>query len=134
VRLLGIGLRELLAWSAILASIGFAHRHLRAVDNPARRVLTQAIFPFYLVHQTIIVAVAHHLDPWQLPLGLEVAVLIGATVAGCWLVYDLGRRVSWLRPWIGLGPAKGAPDFKWPWERGSVPNGRAERRSPEDCC
>jgi len=94
--------RELDAWCAIVACIGFAHRHLRHADGPARRVLTQAIFPFYLIHQTIIVVTAYNLDRLGLPLWLEAPLLIGVTALGCWLFYDLGRRVPVLRVWIGL--------------------------------
>ena len=70
-----------------------------------RRVLTQAIFPFYLIHQTIIVVAGHYLDELQLALWLEAPLLIGVTALGCWLFYDLGRRVPPLRVWIGL-PSK----------------------------
>lgn len=95
--------RELDAWCAIVAAIGFAHRHLRTVDNPARRLLTQAIFPFYLIHQTLIVVAGHYLDPHRLPLAVEAPLLIGVTALGCWLFYAIGRRIPPLRPWIGLG-------------------------------
>ena len=96
------GVRELQAWCAIIAAIGFAHRYLKTADGPVRRVLTQAIFPFYLIHQTIIVVAAHYLDDLRLPLALEASLLIGATALGCWLFYDLARRVPVLRPWVGL--------------------------------
>ena len=104
------GVRELDAWCAIVAAIGFAHKHLRSADGPVRRLLTQAIFPFYLVHQTIIVVAGHHLDPLALPLWIEASLLVGVTALGCWLFFDLGRRVPALRVWIGLpsnaGPAR----------------------------
>ena len=97
--------RELQAWTAIVAAIGFAHRHLRTADGPARRLLTQAIFPFYLIHQTIIVVAGHHLDNLGLPLLVEAPLLLGATALGCWAFYDLGRRIPPLRVWVGL-PSK----------------------------
>ncbi len=99
------GVREMQAWTAILAAIGFAHRYLRTADGPVRRVLTQAIFPFYLVHQTIIVVAGFYLDDLQLPLALEASLLIGATALGCYLTYELARRVPPLRVWVGL-PSK----------------------------
>ncbi len=99
------GVRELDAWCAIVAAIGFAHKHLRNADGPLRRLLTVAIFPFYLIHQTIIVVAGHYLDDLQLPLAIEAPVLIGTTVIGCWLFFELGRRVPILRVWIGL-PSK----------------------------
>ena len=94
--------RELDAWCFIVAAIGFAHRHLKAVDSPARRLLTQAIFPFYLIHQTIIVAAGHHLDGLGLNLWVEAPLLLSATALGCWLFYELGSRIGPLRIWIGL--------------------------------
>ncbi|WP_135213359.1 acyltransferase family protein [Vitreimonas flagellata] len=106
MRMIFRAVRELEAWCAIVACIGFAHRHLRDADGPMRRLLTQAIFPFYLIHQTIIVVAGFYLDDLQLPLWIEAPVLIGTTALGCWLFFDLGRRVAWLRVWIGL-PSKG---------------------------
>ncbi len=102
LRTLFVGVHELQAWTAIIAAVGFAHHHLRDADGPIRRLLTEAIFPFYLIHQTIIIVVAHHLDELQLPLVVEVSLLLASTALGCWLFYDLGRRVPALRVWIGL--------------------------------
>ena len=104
-RLIMRGVRELDAWCAIVAAIGFAHRHLRGADGPVRRMLTQAIFPFYLIHQTIIVVAGFHLDDLQLPLWIEAPLLLGVTALGCWLFYELGRLVPPLRVWVGL-PSK----------------------------
>jgi peptidoglycan/LPS O-acetylase OafA/YrhL len=103
------GMHQLQAWTAIVAAIGFAHRHLQSADGPLRRLLTQAIFPFYLIHQTIIVVVAHYLDEVQLPLVIEASLLILITAIGCWVFFDLGRRVPWLSVWIGLSSDPGSP-------------------------
>ncbi|QGZ95743.1 acyltransferase family protein [Terricaulis silvestris] len=99
------GVREMLAWTAIIATVGYAHRYLRNADGPIRQTLTQAIFPFYLIHQTIIVVAGHYLDELRLPIALEGALLVCITALGCWLFFDLGRRVPVLRVWIGL-PSK----------------------------
>ena len=88
-------------WGATLALLGFAEKHWNR-DAPLRPMLTEAVFPFYLIHQTIIVLVAYWLIPARLTGGAEFAVLVAATVAGCWAFYALGRRVALLRPLIGL--------------------------------
>jgi peptidoglycan/LPS O-acetylase OafA/YrhL len=98
------------AWCSIVAAFGFAHRYLRNADGPVRRLLTQAVFPFYIVHQTIIVVAGHYLDELRWPLVIEAPLLIAITVAGCWVFFDLGRRIPWLRPWIGL--ASNQPRFR----------------------
>ncbi|MBX9747752.1 MAG: acyltransferase [Hyphomonadaceae bacterium] len=115
LRMIMRSVRELDAWCAIVAAIGFAHRHLRDADGPVRRVLTQAIFPFYLIHQTIIVIAGHYLDEIQLPLAIEAPLLIAITALGCWLFFELGRRVPVLRVWVGL-PSKMPPARAKPTE------------------
>ena len=42
-------------WCCILAILGFGRRWLTR-DAPVRRYLTDAVFPFYIVHQTTIIA------------------------------------------------------------------------------
>jgi len=89
-------------WAWIAAALGFARKHLSGRDGPLRRYLTEAVFPYYIVHQTAIIVVAHELVKYRLPLGWEVAVIFIATVATCALTFEAVRRVSWLRPWFGL--------------------------------
>lgn len=99
--LAAVGLRELQAWCAIVALIGFAHRHWRA-DGPVRRYLTDAIFPFYLIHQTAIVASGYYLDKLGWPVWAEAATVIAITAAACLLAYEIARRTPILRPFFGL--------------------------------
>ncbi|MDB5457513.1 MAG: acetyltransferase, partial [Caulobacter sp.] len=88
-------------WCAIAAILGFGARHLNR-DAPALRYLTLAVFPFYIVHQTLIVVAAHYLAPLNLPQGLEAAILVVGTFAGCFASFEIVRRVAWLRPLFGL--------------------------------
>jgi glucans biosynthesis protein C len=92
-------------WASIVAACGFARRHFRR-DGPVRRYLTDAIFPFYIAHQTAIIIFA----VWLRPLGLHPAgeglLLVVLVVAACLATYEGVRRVRWLRPLFGL---KGAP-------------------------
>jgi len=101
IALVGTSLRELQAWTMILALIGFARKHLRR-DNATRRYLTDAIFPFYIIHQTTIVVAGHYLNQLGWPVWIEAPVLITLTVASCWLGYEIVRRVGFLRPLFGL--------------------------------
>ena len=92
--------RSVQAWGIILALLGLAQRHLHH-DSPARRYLTDAIFPYYIAHQTIIVLVGHALKTHGLGAGTEFAIILAATVIGCAATYELARRVGWLRPLFG---------------------------------
>ena len=89
-------------WLAIVAVLGFARRHLNR-DNAARRYLTTAVFPVYILHQTVIVVAAHALQPVRLDPLLEGLVLVLVTTTLCFLGYEVIRRISVLRPLFGLG-------------------------------
>jgi hypothetical protein len=95
-------LSSLRQWAPIVAILGFARLHLAGRDGPARRWLTEAVFPFYIVHQTIIVLAAHHLARQGWPQWAEAAVVIALTAAGCVATFLIARRVRWLRPLFGL--------------------------------
>jgi membrane protein DedA with SNARE-associated domain len=62
------------------------------------------VFPFYIIHQTIIIVVG-----WLL-LGSGVSnlprllILVATTMIGCWIFYLVGRRIDFIRPLIGLRP------------------------------
>jgi glucan biosynthesis protein C len=94
-------------WLAIAAVLGFARRHLNR-DNAARRYLTTAIFPVYILHQTVIVVVAHSLKPAHLYPPIEALMLVLVTAASCFLGYELIRRVRPLQPLFGLARTAGA--------------------------
>ncbi len=88
-------------WGAIVALLALAQLKLNR-DAPVRRYLTEAVFPYYIAHQTIIVVVGHALTPYRLPPGTEFAIIFAATVVGCALTYELARRVKVLGPLLGL--------------------------------
>jgi len=92
-------------WCAIVAILGFGAKHLTK-GGPVLRYLTLGVFPFYLVHQTLIVVMAHHLAKLGLPQGLEGAILVAATFAGCFTTYEIVRRIPGVRILFGL---KGQP-------------------------
>src|SRR5690606_32002350 len=62
-------------WCAIVAILGFARR-LAPGDGPVLRYLSQAVFPVYILHQTIIVVLAWHLRPLALAPLLEGPLLV----------------------------------------------------------
>ncbi len=89
-------------WSTLGAVVGFAGRHLRQADGPLLRYLTDAVFPCYLIHQTLLVIAVYVLEPKGLPMGLEVPILATVTLGGSLLVYELVKRMGPFRPLWGL--------------------------------
>lgn len=88
-------------WCALVAAFGFARRHLD-VDARPRARLTEAVFPLYLVHQTVIIVGSQMLLPLGWVPRLEGPVLIVATFAIGFAVHGLVRRLGPLRPWFGM--------------------------------
>src|SRR5262245_29991639 len=103
-------------WSAIVAAAGFARVHLNR-DHRWRATLAEAVFPVYIVHQTLIIVFAMALAPLRLRAGIEGPLLVLLTFAVSLGVYLAVRRVRMLRPLIGLS-APAAPAFR-PALRGS---------------
>ena len=88
-------------WAAIVAILGFAGR-LAPGDSPALRYLSQAVFPVYILHQTIIVTLAHNAKPLALAPLVEGPLLVVLTFALSLAGYELVRRIPPLRPLFGL--------------------------------
>ncbi len=95
-------------WCAIVAILGFA-RQWAPGDSPALRYLSQAIFPVYILHQTITVVLAHNLKPFDLPPLPEGPLLVVLTFGLCFAGYELIRRIPLLRPLFGLRFRERAP-------------------------
>ena len=85
----------LLGWSATL------------LDRPFRWLpyATEAVLPWYMLHQSLIVGVAYLLVPLQVGPVLEPLTVIAATVVGCALLHEFViRRNRLARICFGLKP------------------------------
>jgi glucans biosynthesis protein C len=95
--------RIVYAWAVIVSLVGLAQRYLNR--NSARlSYLTEAIFPYYILHQTLIVVIGATLTAWRLPLWAEASLVAGGTVIGCIALTEVIRRVGVLRPLFGMNP------------------------------
>jgi len=108
-------------WFCIVALLGFAVRWLNH-DSAARRYLTDAVFPYYIVHQTAIILIAHPLKGSGLSAPAEATIVIAGTLAVCAITYEIVRRIRPLRPLFGLRldlsgagghPRRGGPDHRF---------------------
>jgi glucans biosynthesis protein C len=90
--------------SCILTILAFGSRHLRFTCG-FLKYANQAVYPFYILHQTITVAAGFHMMSWNLSIPAKFALLVLITFGGCWFLYEFPiRRLTPLRPLFGLGP------------------------------
>lgn len=91
-------------WSWILVLFGYAAAYL----NRRSRILmyaNEAVYPFYILHQTITIAIGFYLI--DLPWGFwpKFAAMSLGTFCISWLVYEFAiRRWAPIRPLFGLNP------------------------------
>lgn len=97
-------LADLYLWSMLLAILGWAHHRLNQ-PWPWLRWAQEAVYPWYVLHQTAIIVLAVALARWKLGPVLEPVVLLAGTVLACWAVTAVVQRVRWMRPLFGL-PAR----------------------------
>jgi glucans biosynthesis protein C len=84
-------------WGGVLAALGFAHRHLQR-DSPWRTTLSEAVFPMYVFHQTVIILATVALAPYAIRPAVEAPLLLFITLAGAWVGYLIVRQIGVLRP------------------------------------
>jgi glucan biosynthesis protein C len=89
-------------WFWLLAVLGYAGAYLSQLNTPLLKYCNEAILPWYILHQSLIILFASWLKPAQIPPLLEFPLLLILTVAACWLGYELIRRVRLLRWCFGL--------------------------------
>lgn len=99
-------LRSLYIWAALCAILGWSH-HL--LNRPMRWLpwATEAVYPWYVLHQSLTVLIAYWVLPMKLGALAEPAIVLTGTVAGCFVLHDIIRRVPLLRPCFGLTIARG---------------------------
>jgi hypothetical protein len=96
-------IREAYSWTVICALFGYARRYIRS-ESVLLTTLTEAVFPFYIVHQTTIILVGHYLKPHGLPVLAEAAIILTLTIASGAGAYFLARSAPSLRLPLGLKP------------------------------
>ena len=95
-------LRMLYLWLAVATILGHGHRYLNR-PWPWLRWANESVYPWYVLHQTLIIVGVTLLAPLALGPVVEPALLVALTLLGCWLLTDgLIRRVNILRPLFGL--------------------------------
>jgi glucan biosynthesis protein C len=94
-------------WIWIVAALGFSHRYLNR-PFPWLGYANEAVYPWYVLHQTITVVAGYWLSWLALGPVVEPALVLVATLGGCALLHEFViRRNRSLRPLFGMKPLAG---------------------------
>ncbi len=98
-----------LAWTMMLALVGFGARHFNH-QSAALMWLNRKIFPLYIVHQTVVVAALYYLLPLEMGVWATWLLVLAATFLGSVVFAMLAERLpSRLGLLVGLpGPRRSA--------------------------
>ena len=89
-------------WSWIIALFGFAARYLNR-NSSVLQCANQAVYPFYILHQTVIVIIGYYMIDLGWSPGIKASVMIIGTFGITWMIYEfLIRRWRFIRPLFGL--------------------------------
>ena len=89
-------------WLWIIAIFGWGHRLLNR-PSPLLSYATQAVYPWYILHQTVTIVIAANVARYSLGPVVEPTLVLGGTIAGCYLIYEFViRRVRVLQPLFGV--------------------------------
>lgn len=93
-----------LAWSCGLAAIGYARQYLNR-DSKFRKLANEAIYPFYLLHQPVILILGFFLIRVQMPDVIRLLILTASSfVISCVLYWYLVRPFNMTRVIFGMKP------------------------------
>lgn len=98
--------QAVVVWSWVLSILGLAGRYLERT-NRFLNYANEAVLPFYILHQTIIITVGFYVIQWSAGVGIKYLVISSISFALIMLIYELLiRRINVLRFLFGMRAKK----------------------------
>lgn len=95
---------SLLSWSILLPLLGFGFQHL-TFSNPFLKYANEAVLPFYIMHQTVIIGLGYFVVQTDLPAWLKYGITSICSFIVIMGLYELlVRRWNVLRVLFGMKP------------------------------
>ena len=97
-----IPLRGIIAWCFVVGLVGLFGRYAHRT-NAALRYLSDAAYPIYVLHVSVILTVGYFVVRWQAPIIVKYLFIILATVVILLILYEaLIARIGFVRTLLGL--------------------------------
>lgn len=85
----------------IFSVLAFGHMYLNR-GGKALTYLSQAAYPVYILHMVFLYLGSLLIFPLDIPVVAKFAAVLFFTFGGCFALYEVIRRVNFLRPLFGL--------------------------------
>lgn len=97
-------LRGFNSWFWLLAIVGFGRKYLHG-ENRVLAYGNQAAYPFYILHQTVIIMIAYRVVQWHLGIAEKYLIISTASLGTTLVLYDLFvKRTNPTRFLFGMKP------------------------------
>ena len=98
------------SWSAVVFVLNIGVRYLNT-NNKFLAYGNEAVLPFYLFHQTIILCVGWYAIRWNMGILLKLLIIAAVSFALIMILYELFvRRFNIVRFFFGMRPKKNRPE------------------------
>ena len=103
------GLRGLSSWCCVLAILGMGMQRLN-FSTPLLSYANEAVLPFYILHQTVLLSVGYFVVQWPIPDLLKWAIILVASFTIIMAIYEfVVRRFNLMRFLFGMKPLSKQP-------------------------
>jgi hypothetical protein len=97
---------SLISWGAMVCILSLAARYLN-FTNRLLQYGNEAVLPFYLLHQTVILIVGWYILPWGVGPAASFLMIVLISFPSILLLYELFiRRIPFMRFLFGMAPKK----------------------------
>ena len=97
----GMSIYSLMRVLGVLTAFALAYNFLNRKSKRSA-YFNEAVYPFYILHQTLIVVIGYNLSSLNLGPIVEPILLITLTIISCFVGFEIIRRIELLRPCFGL--------------------------------
>lgn len=98
---LKVMVRSLACWAWITAMLGIAYQFFNK-ESKSLQYVSDAVFPFYLLNQPIILVLAYYVTQWDISLLLKFAFIGITSFVSTIALYEMVRRVAFFRWLLGI--------------------------------
>ena len=98
------GLFGITAWLWVVTIFGFGMKYFN-INNKFISYANEAVLPFYILHQTVLLCVGFFVTQWQISSPAKFAIISLSSLCVIFVFYEfLIRRINFLRILFGMKP------------------------------